>query len=74
MTITTPPLFLMWIKTDRRLVRMKEPFIIDVRLVVHKKGDTSKIKTHQYIQLHTGVKEIQQLNPGGPNHRHSIRP
>ena len=33
-----------------------------------------KVRTQQYIQLNTGVKEIQQLNPGGPEHRHNIRP
>ena len=34
----------------------------------------TKIRTQQYIQMHIGVKEIQQLNPVGPDHRHNIRP
>ena len=38
------------------------------------KGDKSRIRTQQYIQLNTGAKEIQQLNPGGPSNRHNIRP
>ena len=29
-----------------------------------KKGDKTKIMTQQCIQLNTGAKEIQQLNPG----------
>ena len=37
------------------------------------KRDQLKIRTQQYIQQNTGVKEIQQLNPGGPDHRHNIR-
>ena len=34
----------------------------------------TKIRTQQYIQLNTGVKEIQQLNLSGPDNRHRIRP
>ena len=30
------------------------------------KGDKAKIMTQQYIKLNTGAKEIQQVNPGGP--------
>ena len=32
------------------------------------------LRTQQYIQLNTTAKEIQQLNPGGPDQRHNIRP
>ena len=38
------------------------------------KGHKTKIRTEQYIQLNTRVNEIQQLNPGGPDYRHNIRP
>ena len=31
------------------------------------KGDKAKIRTQQYIQLNTGAKQIQQVNPGGPD-------
>ena len=31
------------------------------------KGDKAKIRTQQYIKLNTGAKDIQQLNPGGPD-------
>ena len=27
-----------------------------------------------YIQLNAGAKEVQQLNPGGPDQRHGIMP
>ena len=30
------------------------------------------IRTQQYIQMNTGVKETQQLNSGGPDYRHNI--
>ena len=30
-------------------------------------GDKAKIRTQQQIKLNTGAKEIQQVNPGGPN-------
>ena len=30
------------------------------------------MSTQQYIQLNTGIKEIQQLNPRGPKYRHNI--
>ena len=33
------------------------------------KGDKAKIRTQQYIKLNTGAKEIQQVNPGGPDNR-----
>ena len=32
------------------------------------------IRTQKYIQLNTGVKQIQQLNAGAPDHRLNIRP
>ena len=38
------------------------------------KGDKTKIRTQQNIQLNTIAKEIKQLNPGWPGSRHSIRP
>ena len=38
------------------------------------KGDKAKIRTQQYIKLNTGAKEIQQVNPGGPDNSQSIRP
>ena len=31
----------------------------------YKKGDETKIRAQQYIQLNTGAKEIQLLNRGG---------
>ena len=31
------------------------------------------IDNQQYMQLNTGPKEIQQLNPGGPDNRRNIR-
>ena len=31
------------------------------------KGGTAKIRTQQYIKLKTGAKEIQQVNPVGPD-------
>ena len=31
------------------------------------------IKTQQYIKLNTGAKEIQQVNPDGPDNSKSIR-
>ena len=33
----------------------------------YKKGDKAKIRNQQYINLNTGAKEIQQVNPGGPD-------
>ena len=41
-------------------------------LIGSQKGDKTKIRTQQYIQLNTGVREIQQLNPDWPDHRHKI--
>ena len=38
------------------------------------KGDKAKIRTQQYIKLNTGAKEIQKVNPGGPDNSQSIRP
>ena len=35
---------------------------------------TAEIRTQQYIQLITGVKEIQKINLGERDHRHNIRP
>ena len=32
-----------------------------------KKGDKAKIRAQQLLQLSTGAKEIQQVNPGGPD-------
>ena len=69
--VPTSPLYLMWIKTNRSLIRIKDPSLIDVSSLStyksrNKQGDISKIRTQQheqYIQLNTGVKEIQQLNP-----------
>ena len=34
--------------------------------------DKTKMRTQQYKQLNTGAKEMQQFNPGGPDHRHNI--
>ena len=31
-------------------------------------------RTQQYIKLNTGAKEIQQVNPGGPDKCQSTRP
>ena len=38
------------------------------------KGDKAKIRTQQYIKLNTRAKEIQQVNPGGPDNSQGIRP
>ena len=38
------------------------------------KGDTAKIRTHQKIKLTTGGKEIQQVNPSGPDNSQGITP
>ena len=38
------------------------------------KGDKAKIRTQQLIKLNTWAKEIQQVNPGGPDNNQSIRP
>ena len=37
------------------------------------KGDKTKIMIQQYTKLNTGTKEIQQVNPGGPDNSQSIR-
>ena len=37
------------------------------------KGDKAKIMIQQYTKLNTGTKEIQQVNPGGPDNSQSIR-
>ena len=44
------------------------------RYLIYHLGDETKISTQWYIQLNTGVKEIQQFNPGELDHRHNIRP
>ena len=40
-------------------------------LLEHKKqnikGDKAKIRTEQYIKLNTGAKEIEKINPDGPD-------
>ena len=60
------------------LVRMKYPQLIDVtscrKYKSRYKNDGTKIMTQQYKQLNTGIKDIQQLEPGGPDHRHNTRP
>ena len=33
----------------------------------YKKGDKAKIRTQKEIKLDIGAKEIQQVNPGGPD-------
>ena len=38
------------------------------------KRDEAKIRSQQYIKLNTGAKEMQQVNPGGPDNSQSIRP
>ena len=38
-----------------------------------KKGDKVKIRTQQCIKLNTGAKEMQQVNPGGPDNSQRIR-
>ena len=38
------------------------------------KGDKAKIRSQQYIKLNTRAREIQQVNPGGPDNSQSIRP
>ena len=44
-----------------------------LELINHdKKGDKAKIRTQEYIKLNTGAKEIQQVNPGGPDNSQSI--
>ena len=58
MTIPSPPLFLIWIKTHRCLVRINDPMY---HLVEHKKGNKTKIMPQQYKQLNTGAKEIKQV-------------
>ena len=48
--VPTPPLFLMWIKTNRCLVRIDDPYLIDVSSSKYKsiyilyKGDKTKDK------------------------------
>ena len=41
---------------------------------INKKGDKAKIRTQQSIKLNTGVNEIQQTNPDGPDNSQIIRP
>ena len=38
------------------------------------KGDKAMIRTQEYIKLNTRAKEIQQVNPDGPDNSNSIRP
>ena len=62
--VPTSLLFQILIKTNRCLVRMKDRERIDVSSRIkcksrYKKGDKTKIRSQQYIQLNTGVKEIK---------------
>ena len=38
-----------------------------------KRRYSKDIRTQQYIKLNTRAKEIQQVNPGGPDNSQSIR-
>ena len=38
------------------------------------KRDKANIRTQQYIKLNTRAKEIQQVNPSGPDNSQIIRP
>ena len=69
----TSPLILMWIKTHRCYVRMKDPYLIDASSSTYKSRYKKEISTQQYIQLNTREK-VQQLNPDMPDQRHEIRP
>ena len=70
----TSPLFQMWIKTHRCLVSMKDPLLINASYPRTYKSDKAKVRTKQYIKMNTGAKEIQQVNPDGPDNSQSIRP
>ena len=66
---TNRPLISMWIKSNRCLVCMKEPKLIDVSSLstyksTYEKEEKTKIRTRQNIQLNTWVTELQQLNTG----------
>ena len=41
---------------------------------IKKENPKAKLRTQQYMKLNTGAKEIQQVNPGGPDNSHCIRP
>ena len=47
---------------------------LQVHVKQDRKGDKTKIRTQQYIQLNTGAKEIKQLKPSGPYNRLTIKP
>ena len=75
----TLPLVQMWIKTHRCLVCTKDPLLINASSPRtyksrYKKEIKSKIRIQQKIKLNTGAKEIQQVNPGGPDNSQSITP
>ena len=38
------------------------------------KGDKARIRTQQYMQLYIGAKEIQQVNPSGPDNSQKHQP
>ena len=47
-------------------------FLVDTNPDIKRRKNTEN-ESQQYIQLIIGAKDIQQLNPGGPEQRHNIR-
>ena len=67
----------MTIKTHRRLVSIKDPYLIHEYLLDNMdhiiKRRLSKDKQSSVHNLNTGAKEIQHLNPIGPDNSPSSR-
>ena len=61
-------------KTHRGLARMKDPIPIHDYLPVHTNQDIKRRQNKDKESTVTGAKEIQQLNPDGPDNRRSIWP
>ena len=61
----------MWTKTNRCLIRMKDPYLIDASspsTYTSTYMKEIKQRTQQFIQLNIGAKKTQ-LNPDGPDQR-----
>ena len=76
-TVPSSPFVLMWMNTHTFGSHEKS---LSYLCIIYKyiqskiwKLDKTKIRTQPYIQLNTRVKEIQHLNPGGPDQTHNIR-
>ena len=56
---------------------MKDPTLSMHHLLEHInhniKGVKAKIRTQQYVKLSTKAKEIQQVNPGGPDNSQKLQ-